>query len=111
MSTGWKQKPNSSRSVTALLVAHRSVILAGRRELQQSSDWNHRFGRVADQNAQISSSFCDFPKVKRKCGNMECGTSVPLSNAAEPPSRGNARPADDACRCSERRSQSRLRRK
>ena len=50
-------------------------------------------------------------KVKRTCRNMECGTSVPLSDAAEPPSRGNALPVDDVCRRSERRSQRRLRHK
>jgi|GEM_PF-4088628 len=75
MSTGRKQKPNSSRSATALLVAHRSVILAGRRKLQQTSDWNHRFDRVEDQNAQISRMspfvipFCDSSKVGSRAFN------------------------------------------
>jgi len=54
MSTVWKQKPNSSRSATALLGVHRSAMLAGRRELQQTLDWNPLFARVADQNARIS---------------------------------------------------------
>ncbi|HQZ63747.1 MAG TPA: transposase [Planctomycetaceae bacterium] len=53
----WEQKPNSSRSAIVLLVAHRSVILAGRRELPQTSDWNLRFDRRADQNARISRMF------------------------------------------------------
>ena len=54
MSTEWKPKPNSSRSATALLGAHRSATLAGRRKPQQNWDLNLLFGHEADQNARIS---------------------------------------------------------
>jgi len=70
------------------VIAHRLVVRAGRRELQQTSDWNHRFDRTADQNAQISRAAFAIPPFA--IPNYKSETKQQTADGQECPSYGRS---------------------